>query len=267
MKIGFTYAEDYKRAIGSYVLIKNTQIVVDSSLTYFPTSRSVKNIVDNFDARLADPVKVVPAPNNKYLLIDGLRTFQALTEVQKNKGRKQFDVMCRVYTGLTREDCARIYATHDDLRTRVPVGYKIRALAIAKDPEILDFLKVTRQSGLKIEPGAYKPQEGQIVAVWAALKAYRRLGAKHYLRMMKGIRQTWEGASWSLTTNMIGGMARFLEGHDVDMRCFRSRLKRVRYDQIQDVARTFRGMSRECAFSAALADIYEAGGVPTIEAV
>ena len=255
-KIGHKLADNYKNAIGNYTLVKDTRIIIDSSLVYLATGRAVEELVKHFDARLMNAFPVLEQENGQYLLIDGARAFLALQEIMHRKGRKEFDVMCRVFTGLDREDVAWMYATHDDLLRKVPMPYKIRALEIARDPEITDFIKVTNSSGLTVKPGDSKRRNGHIAAICSALKAYRKLGKKEYLRMLKLIYKTWGGESWSLSMNMLGGMASFIASHDINSNKFARLFRHVTYEDIFGKALEFRGMSMEGAFTAAIADLY-----------
>ena len=255
-KTGFKMADNYQNAMGNYIKVKASKITYDPELMHIPTANAVAGMVSLFDARLVDPFKVVEAENGSYRLIDGVCSFMALREIMQKKGRKDFEVMCRVFTGLEREDIARMYATHTDLRRRLPMGYKIRALEVAKDPEILDFIKVTRSSGLSVKPGDAERRNGHISAICTALKAYRKLGKTEYLRMLKLIHKTWAGESWSLTMNMLGGMAGFMSSHDFNCNTFVRKMRYVTYSEICDKAREFRGMSKEGAFTAAIADLF-----------
>ena len=239
--------------------MKASKITYDPELMHIPTANAVAGMVSLFDARLVDPFKVVEVENGSYRLIDGVLSFMALREIMQKRGRKDFEVMCRVFTGLEREDIARMYATHTDLRRRLPMGYKIRALEIAKDPEISPR-RIPKGASAFTSSGRFSWSAHRSVPegppICTALKAYRKLGKTEYLRMLKLLHKTWAGESWSLTMNMLGGMTGFMSSHDFNCNTFARKMRYVTYSEICDKAREFRGMSKEGAFTAAIADLF-----------
>ena len=233
----------------------NTELVPNSDLLHAPSALAVAKMLANFDARLVDPIKVSERDGKLYQ-IDGTKTMAVLTELHQQKGVQTFPVMCRIYTGLTPEDEARIYATTDDFHDHLPMAYKIRALLIAKDPEIMDFIETTKASGFDIRPGNYKPHDGFVCAIVMAFRCYRKLGSKEYLRMLKILMRTWAGASWSVTRNMLGGMTLFMTENRVNMNTFAKVFEKVTYEDIWRRALKYPGQHRPGAFADTIADFY-----------
>ena len=172
-------------------------------------------------------------------------------------GTDDFPIFCRVYYGLTVEDEARLFAAQFGFSESVSMGYRLRALAVAKDPEVLDFLKVTKECGLNISLGSHTGRNGNIAATCAAFKAYRALGSAGYGRMLTMLHRTWAGDSWSINRYMISGMTRFMKMYEVNTLAFVKAFREVTYDEIVVEAARFAGMSKDGAFAAAFADIYE----------
>jgi len=256
---GRNLAEDYLSGMGKFMKVKNTRISHNVKYMYSATSFSRDKIIRHFDARLVDPPKVVKR-GSTYELIDGGKTYDMLCEIHKRMGVSEFDIMCRVYKDLDIKDQARMYAKQDECHDRLPMGYQIRALEVAEDPEILEFLKVTRESGFAIKPGDGKARNGFIAATCAALRAFRRLGADNYLKMLKVIHKTWAGEKWSVTKYMLAGMTGVMLIHDIDIESFAQKLRHVTYSEIWDKVREFRGMSMDGRFTAALTEFFE--GLP-----
>ena len=254
-KVGFIMSQDIDGAAGEYIKLLSTEISLKSEFLNLPSSLSVGEVLGNFDARLVEPIKVSER-DGAYNLIDGAKTFMMLRELYHQKGIEEFEVMCRVYHGLQVEDEARVYATIDDLREKLSMANRIRALLVAKDEELLDFKKVTLESGFSIRPGDYKPHDGKICAICAAFYAYRKLGAKEYLRMLKILMRTWAGASWSVTKNMLNGMTIFMQENRVSMNSFAAKFEHVSYKDILDKAAEYPGRNRGGAFADALTELY-----------
>lgn len=258
-KVGFTMSQDIDAAAGEYTRLWSTEISLKSEFLNLPSSLSVGEVLGNFDARLVEPIKVSER-DGEYNLIDGAKTFMMLRELYHQKGIEEFEVMCRVYHGLQEEDEARVYATIDDLHEKLSMANRIRALLIAKDEEMMDFKKVTLESGFSIRPGDYKTHDGKVCAICAAFYAYRKLGAKEYLRMLKILMRTWAGASWSVTKNMLNGMTIFMQENHVSMNSFAAKFEHVSYEDIRAKAAEYPGRHRGGAFADALTELYT--GIP-----
>ena len=254
-KVGFAMSQDIDAATGEYTKLWSTEISLESEFLNLPSALSVGDVLGNFDARLVEPIKVSER-DGAYNLIDGAKTFMMLRELYHQKGIEEFEVMCRVYHGLQEEDEARVYATIDDLHEKLSMANRIRALLVAKDEELLDFKKVTLESGFSIRPGDYKPHDGKICAICAAFYAYRKLGAKEYLRMLKIVMRTWAGASWSVTKNMLNGMTIFMQENRVSMNSFAAKFDHVSYEDILAKAAEYSGRNRGGAIADALAELY-----------
>lgn len=251
--------------LDSYEWIPASQLMNNSEIQRMRNSQRVHKIVKNFNPQLVNPIKVSHR-DGKYYVFDGAHTLAALIEIHRIRGESDFLVLCRVFQGLTLEDEARLFALQSGYVEAVQMGYRIRALEVAKDPEVLDFLHVTRESGLSIAPGQCVTHNGNIAAVVAAFKAYRELGAKEYLRMLKGIHRTWAGESWSITKYMLGGMARFLKMYEFNMNTFVKLFRHITYDNIVEGAAKYAGMTKDGAFAASIAEIFDSLSATPLQA-
>ena len=70
-----------------------------------------------------------------------------------------------------------------------------------------------------------------------------------------------------MTKNMIAGMTRFMKMYDVRIYDFVKALRETTYQDIQDEVDRFRGMSRDGAYAAALAEIYERNTISQLQEV
>lgn len=236
-----------------YMWLNNSQLRISPDIQRKLDPARVAEIVENYDPLVANPIKV-SYRDGFYYIIDGMHTREASVVIH---GTDDFPIFCRVYYGLTKEDEARLFALQFGISEPVPMPYRLRALDVAKDPEVRNFLKITKRSGFTITLGNRITANGRIAAVCGAFKAYRYLGADDYGRMLKMINRTWAGESWSVTKNMLGGMARFMKMYDVSPRDFMKAFREVTYKEIIIEANRFEGMSKDGAYGAALAEIYD----------
>lgn len=236
-----------------YMWLNNAVLQINPAIQRKISPMRVDAIVRHFSPNVANPIKV-SFRDGKYYIFDGMHTREALCILN---GTDDFPIFCRVYYGLTVEDEARLFAAQFGFSEAVSMGYRLRALAVAKDPEVLDFLKVTKESGLNIYLGSHTGRNGNIAATCAAFKAYRALGSAEYGRMLTMLHRTWAGESWSINRYMISGMARFMKMYEVSTPAFVKAFREVTYAEIVMEAARFAGMSKDGAFAAAFADIYD----------
>ena len=185
----------------------------------------VRRIVEKFDPAVANILKV-SARDGHYYVFDGGHTLAALKKIN---GDANFPVLCQVFHGLTYEDEAVLFAKQRGESRDVSVSQKLHALEAAKDEVTTDFLERTRRSGFEINPRSSQVKDGKIAAVKKAFDLYSQMGAEKYEAMLTLIKSTWQGSSWSVNQNMLGGMYLFLEtyGGEIKAERFISRLRGV----------------------------------------
>ena len=235
-----------------YMWLNNADLQISPRIQRRLDMKRVDEIEGNYSPLIANPIKV-SFRDGKFYIFDGMHTRTATAKMQ---GTDNFPIFCRVYFGLTEEDEARLFAEQFGLSEDITMWYRLRALDVAKDEEVLDFKRVTRASGLAISLDRVVSGNGHISAVVAAFKAYRDLGGKEYCRMLKILYKTWAGESWSLNRYMLSGMARFMKMYEINISNFVKVFRGVTYQEIKTGALGFPGMTREGAFAAALAEIY-----------
>lgn len=236
-----------------YMWLNTSQLQISPDIQRKLDPMRVSEIVHNFSPLVANPIKV-SFRDGKYYIFDGMHTWMALRRLND---AKDFQVFCRVYFGLAKEDEARLFAAQFGISQAVPMPYRLRALAVAKDQEVLDFIKITRNSGFGITLGSHTATNGRIAAVCEAFKVFQSLGGDGYSRMLKILHRTWAGENWSVTKNMLGGMARFMKMYEITANSFVKTFRDVSGKDITAEADRFTGMSKEGAFAMALAEIYD----------
>ena len=237
----------------NFVWLNNAELQINPRIQRKLNPARVQRILENFSPLIANPIKV-SFRDGKYYMFDGMHTRTVLCLINETD---DFPILCRVYTGLTEQDEARLFASQFGFSEAIPMGYRLRALEVAEDQGVLSFIKATRDSGFKMTLGSHNTENGHIAAVCEAYKSFNSLGADSYTRMLKMLHKTWAGESWSVTRYMIAGMTRFMKMYEIRINDFVKAFREVTYQEIKDEAGRFRGMSKEGAFAAALAELYE----------
>ena len=218
----------------------------------------VNKIVTEFDPLLVNTLKV-SLRDGHYYVFDGSHTLEALRIV---KTKEHFPVECRLYKGLTYEREAELFALQNGVATRVGVPYKIRALAAAGDEGINAFLDATRVCGFEINPGEKSSKRGNILAVSKAYSLYKSMGDDGYKKMLTLIKSAWHGECWSVSQNMLSGMALMIRtfGDKVTVDRFSKKLGGVSFNLIQKEASKLQSVPVAYQFAVALTKLYNSGG-------
>ena len=242
-----------------YMWLNNAGLQIIPEIQRKLNMMRVEKIQKNYSPLIANPPKV-SFRDGKYYIFDGMHTRTAMRAIN---GTDDFPIFCRVYYGLTEQDEARLFAEQFGYSEPVAMGYLLRALKIADDDIVLDFLKATEDCGFNVTLGSSVTSNGRIGAACTAYKAYCDLGASEYKRMMKILHRTWAGESWSVGKYMLAGMARFLKMYSVNANSFVRVFRTVTYNEIRAEVLRFTGVTKASAFATALAEIYERGnGTP-----
>lgn len=237
----------------NFVWLNNADLQINPKIQRKLSPARVQRIMENFSPLIANPIKV-SFRDDKYYMFDGMHTRTALSGLN---GTDDFPILCRVYQGLTEQDEAKLFASQFGFSEPVPMGYRLRALEVAEDPDVLRFIKATQDAGFKMVLGSHSTENGYIAAACTAYKVFHTLGADDYTRMLKMLHRTWAGESWSVTRNMLSGMARFIKMQNLKINDFVKAFRETTCQEIKDEADRFRGMSKDGAYAAALAEIYE----------
>ena len=241
--------------LGTFVYLNNKQLRISPEIQRKLNPIRVAEIAANYTEPVCNPVKV-NYRDGGYYIFDGMHTRAALMVLN---GGDDFPVLCRLFTGMTKEQEAALFTAQ--FGSSAPVGMidRLRAMEVAKDPDVLNFLKVTREAGFDITLGSEASPNGSIVAVCTAYKVYGLLGSEEYGRMLKILHRTWAGENWSVNKFMLGGMARFMRMYEIDEASFVRAFREVTQEMVTDEVRRFRGMTKDGAYASALAEIYERG--------
>lgn len=221
------------------------------------TSR-VERIAENFDPRVVNTLKVSNRDGHFYVF-DGAHTLMALKRVH---GDDPFLVDCKVFFGLSYEDEAYLFALQTGESKDVAFGIRLRAMLASKSPEAENFRAHTENVGLALldKPGG--AMKSTIAALAKAYKLYKEHGPEEYEQVLKLIVETWDGAAWSLTSYILGGVSVFFReyGAGFNRERFIKRLRGTSYEELRDEARRQKRSSSDIAQALAIVKLYNRGG-------
>lgn len=187
-----------------YGKLNSGQIVSDKSYQRTLEAKRVKDIVDNFNPKLVNPIKV-SFRDGKYYVFDGQHTLKAL--VLRN-GNKDLLVECKIYQGLTQEQEAELFAEQNGLSKAVDIAAKMRAKHLAGDKEINELKQCINNLGIVFDFSKSKGSN-KIVCYNAVYKIYKKYSAFFLAEVLQIILAVWNGDEDSLRKEIISGMAIF----------------------------------------------------------
>lgn len=146
----------------------------------------VRKIVSHWDESQVNPPKV-SYRNGKFYVFDGQHTINALK--LRNDG-KDVDVLCRVYTGLTYEDEARLFAAQNGISKNVSKAQRVKALREAKDPDVMATIEIITNHGRPVV-NATNDASKSFWAFAKALDIYKKRGANRLDTILTVIDKAW----------------------------------------------------------------------------
>lgn len=188
----------------TYKLVPSNEIYSDPAYQRPVDKNRVKKIVQEFNPAVANPIKV-SVRDGKYWVFDGQHT---LTALKVKNGGKDLMVPCIVYTGLTQEDEAFLFATQTGISSKVKVNLRLRALYLAGDPNVMRLHDTLEGLGVKLD---FTDHQGQckIVAYSTIYKIFLNLSQREFVDMMKIILKSWPDSPERLSKEMLNGMYYF----------------------------------------------------------
>ena len=185
--------------------LSSTLIETDTSYQRDIDKERVKKIVENFDPRVVNPLKV-SFRDGHYYVFDGAHTLAALKKVHKFDN---FPVVCMIFHGLSLGDEAYLFALQSGFSKSVASAYRIKALVTSGDTAAIDFIKRIEDAGFRI---AYKGSSAP-----NAFACVDKLWSKYnedpetFSETLVLLRECWHGDHWSLVGNVFGGVFVFLK--------------------------------------------------------
>jgi len=205
--------------------------------------------VRDFDVNLLNVVKVSKR-DGKLFILDGQHT---ATIIGRKSGSDDTPVWCMVYSDLTEQEEARLYALQGG--RRLTLVDKHKANIVAEDKATLDVEEVLDELGLRVTKSQ---ADGGVCAVKSLQDVYMSLGKSGLKRVLSVIANAWDGAGISLQSGIINGVRQLYEtyGNEIDdMRLVRQ-LRKTHPANILREAGSYSSLPRANAAAAILATYY-----------
>lgn len=193
--------------------------------------KAIDELIQNWDLRQLEPINV-SLRDGKFNVLDGRHR---ITSMKKMAGGQEVIVPCRIFTGLSYEDEAELYALLDKSRRRLSMREPTNAeIESGANAELIEIRRLAEENGFTWTMGEPTGAPDEIGAVRALISAYRLLGGAAFSRMLYLLAGTWHGSPRSLKAGMISGMALFLKTYETEVndRAFIQRLSETEPDEI-----------------------------------
>lgn len=208
------------------------EMVINSKFLEVPRSyyqrhlnaNRVKRIAAEFDERIANAPKV-SYRNGHYYVFDGQHTIAA-RKLRNNNC--DLDILCKVYSGLTEQEEALLFAQQTGISAPLTAGAKLRAKIHGGDPEAIAFLSATQRAGFGLSFNQ-SHAKWKIACIATAFGEYRQHGERIYTDALRVLAEAWEGDIDSLRSEVLQGVVRFvaLYDHEYDPIRLIKQLKRI----------------------------------------
>ena len=183
--------------------VLNTRFILKDTYQRPLDEALVRKIVAHWNSNLMNLPKV-SRRDGKYYVFDGQHTIEALK--LKNNG-KDLDIPCRIYSGMTYEDEARLFAAQNGISKNVTTMQKLRALYEAKDPDVV------RVTDIVIEYGYADPIKNNssncptgFRTLPSALKIYEKCGEGRLRQVLKVITGAWGNDKDGCRSGILNGI-------------------------------------------------------------
>lgn len=202
-------------------------------------TKSVENIVKNFNSNLFMPI-VVSERDGIYYVIDGQhRLFAA----RKLFG-EDYLMECKVIHGLSQMEESNLFVKLNSSSKPLQYADKAKGLYYGNDEVTVNIYNICKNHGVElgIEDDKRASMDGRITAVKALTDTYNKIGAKQTDRLVKLLNDTWDGKSTAFKQEMIKavGVILSLYGRELDDNKFIKKLGKVNPAELIRMAKSDR---------------------------
>ena len=126
-------------------------------------------------------------------------------------GGEDRPILCKVYTGLTMEQEALLFAEQNGHAAPLSAGIRLRAKVVGGDAPSKAFVAATNRAGLSLNYDSMQLSDYRIGCVGTALKLYDQLGEEIYCEALRHIVAAWEGRPDSFRAAVLRGVMYFVQ--------------------------------------------------------
>ena len=193
--------------------------------------KNVDKLVRNWNSRELYPV-IVSFRDGKFNVVDVQNRIAAMRQMA---GGGDVIVPCMIYTGMTYEQEAELYAKLDKGKRPLTPRQHTKALVESgSDARIMEIKCLGEDVGFVWALGEPPGEPFEIAPIRALINAYQLLGGDAFSRMLSLMAGTWQGTPNSLRASMLSGMALFVKtyGTELSDRAFIRRMSIVSPEEI-----------------------------------
>ena len=169
--------------------------------------KRVELIARDFNEYIVNEPKV-SFRNGRYYVMDGQHTIEGCILLNGGADRP---ILCKVYTGLTMEQEALLFAEQNGHAAPLSAGIKLRAKVVGGDAPSKAFVAATNRVGLSLNYDSMQLSDYRISCVGTALKLYDQLGEEIYCEALRHIVEAWEGRLDSFRAAVLRGVMYFVQ--------------------------------------------------------
>lgn len=241
-----------------YKFLTSTVLETDPSYQRRMNAAQVDRIVAEFNPLLVNAVKVSQRDGH-FFVFDGAHTLAALRRIHEGK---PFMVECKVFSGMTYQEEAELFALQTGTSRTVSFDYKLRAKLAAETPKEKAFLEATESAGLHLSDVQRSSMRYVIAAKATAQRIFDNYGADLYTDMLRLIVETWDAVEWSLSKPVLNGCAVFLNvyGDEYKRDRFIRKLAYTNADELAAIARRQNVKDQPRQYAMAILELYNKGG-------
>ena len=190
-------------------------MVIHSSKLIYPRElyqrgverKRVELIARDFNEYIVNEPKV-SFRNGRYYVMDGQHTIEGCILLNGGEDRP---ILCKVYTGLTMEQEALLFAEQNGHAAPLSAGIKLRAKVVGGDAPSKAFVAATNRVGLSLNYDSMQLSDYRIGCVGTAFQLYKQMGEPLYCEALRLIVAAWEGKPDSFRASVLKGMMHFVE--------------------------------------------------------
>lgn len=172
----------------------------------------VEEIEADFDPAMVGTLIGSERKNGKIALVDGQTRFEG--------ARRRGDpgaLPALIYTGMTREDEALLFARLQRKRRSIQTWQRFQAELVAKQKTQVDIAKILKDFGLEVGPR----RDRDVQAVTALESVYARGGKELLRRVILILHEAWAISEGETTRDafsepLIRGVARLMQANQID---------------------------------------------------
>ena len=219
--------------------------------------KNVDKLIRNWNSRELYPV-IVSFRDGKFNVVDGQNRIAAMRQMA---GGGDVIVPCMIYTGMTYEEEADMYAKLDTDKAPLTPRQHTKALVESgADARIMEIKCLVEDVGFVWALTEPTGEPFEIAPIRALINAHQLLGGEAFTRMLSLLAGAWQGTPNSLRASMLSGMALFVKTYEAELsdRAFSRRLSIVSPDEIIRLGRIEADVGLR--FARIILDKYNGGG-------